>query len=88
MEALRLLALPQVQSRISGCKSQIYGLINEGLLTPPVKLGRKSVWPDHEVDAIVTARVGGASEDQIRTLVTRLMAARKRRFDALMQEAA
>lgn len=88
MTPIKLLSLPQVQTRTDSCKAMLYQYVREGLFPPPTKVGRKSVWPEHEVEAIVTARVGGASDDQVRSLVAKLIADRKRRFEALMQEVA
>jgi prophage regulatory protein len=34
-------------------------------------------WPSPEVDALLSARIAGKSEDEIRALVDRLHAARK-----------
>lgn len=87
MEATRLLPLPQVQSRTSDCKAKIYVLIGEGRFPPPVKIDRKSVWPEHEVEAVQVARVGGASDDELRALVKNLVAQRRLRFAALMRGA-
>jgi prophage regulatory protein len=52
--------------------------IKAGLLTTGVRLSARSVgWPEHEVKAIVAARIAGNSEADIKALVARLMAARK-----------
>lgn len=64
--------------------TSIRNLIREGLWTDPVPIGERSVgWPSDEVEAINTARVAGASADQIRALVQRLHAKRAERFAAL-----
>ena len=82
--AVKLLPLPQVQAITDDCKAQTYDLISDGLFPPPVKVGRKSVFPDHEVNAIVAARIAGVSDDELRELVKRLVAQRKARFEALL----
>lgn len=57
--------------------ASVYGAIHEGLFTVPVPIGQRAVgWPDHEVKAINTARIRGDSDDQIRSLVAKLHAAR------------
>jgi prophage regulatory protein len=57
--------------------SGIYAAINRGLLTRPVKIGvRASGWPQHEVDAVVNARIAGESAEGIRKLVCSLHADR------------
>lgn len=51
--------------------------IKQGLMTAPVRIGSQSVaWPEHEVEAINRARMAGKSDDEIRTLVASLHAAR------------
>ena len=58
-------------------KSQHYLDVQTGLYTPPVKLGGKAVaWPLSEVAALNAARIAGKSNDEIRALVQRLVAAR------------
>lgn len=55
-----------------------YADIKKGLLTKPVKLGPRSVGiPDYEIKAIVTARIAGKSEADIKELVKRLHANRE-----------
>jgi prophage regulatory protein len=64
----------------SGYKSTatIYNYINAGLWTKPVRIGQRSVgWPSDEIEAITMARVAGATDEQLRELVTRLHAKRK-----------
>jgi len=79
--------------RIDKCKDEagyrshasIYGLIRVGLWTQPVKIGeRSSGWPDDEVKAINAARIAGASDEQIRELVTQLHAKRAQKLAVLM----
>lgn len=58
-------------------RSTIYLRISQSLITSPVSLGAHSVgWPLHEIDAIIAARVAGKSDDEIKTLVSELEAAR------------
>ena len=61
-----------------GSRSVLYRQMDEGLFTKPVKIGaRSAVHPVHEVEAILGARLNGATEDQIRKLVADLMEQRK-----------
>lgn len=54
-----------------------YEWIAKGLMPPGIALGWRSVgWPAHELDAIAAARIAGKTEDEIRTLVRDLIAAR------------
>lgn len=70
----------QVVKAATGYRSTatIYNYIKAGIWTKPVRIGQRSVgWPSDEVIAISRARVAGASESQLRELVTRLHAKRK-----------
>jgi prophage regulatory protein len=48
-------------------------------MTRPVKISgaRAAGWPQHEISAVIDARIAGASDDEIRALVERLHEARK-----------
>ncbi len=62
--------------------SSWYDLVNAGLATPAVKLSKYTAgWPYTELAALNAARIAGKSESDIRTLVTRLIAARANAFD-------
>lgn len=56
--------------------TQLHDDINDGLWTPPIKLGKVAVWPKAEVEAQQAARMAGASNEALRQLVVRLLAAR------------
>lgn len=79
--------------RIKRCKAEagynsdasVYGNIREGLWTLPVKIGeRSSAWPSDEVEALIAARIAGASKEQIRELVKQLHAKRAEMLTVLM----
>ena len=75
---MQFLRLPAVKGR-AGHRSDasIYNAIRAGLFTTGVAIGQRAKgWPDYEVDAIITARIAGKSEDQIRDLVKALHAKR------------
>ena len=58
-------------------RSTLYMKISNGLWTRPVRIGSRAVgWPDHEVDAILSARIAGKSDTEIRQLVKQLEADR------------
>lgn len=59
------------QSRSAGYKAQ-----NEGLLPPPIRVGKASTLPSDELQAIIDARVAGWTDDRIKALVRRLQEAR------------
>jgi prophage regulatory protein len=75
---MQILRMPAVKGR-AGHRSDasIYNAIRDGLWTTGVAIGRRAKgWPDYEVDALITARIGGQSDDQIRELVKVLHANR------------
>jgi prophage regulatory protein len=78
MASVKIIRLPAVLARTGLGKSTLYQRVTQGLHSPPVKLGgaRASGWPEHEVDALISARIAGRSNDEIRQLVTELVAAR------------
>ena len=75
---MKLIRLPNVLERIGKSRSGTYADIASGLLTTPVRIGLRAVaFPEHEIDAVVAARIAGRSQDEIRELVSRLHAQRK-----------
>jgi prophage regulatory protein len=70
--------IPVTLARTGKSHSGLYRAIEQGLWTPPVKIGAKSAaHPRHEVDAIMAAELNGQTPDQIRALVRDLIAQRK-----------
>ena len=70
--------------RVGGySNSGFYEDINDELMTPPIKCGRSSRWPLHEVEAIVRARIAGWDDDRIRQLVRQLVAQRAKMAPSL-----
>ena len=58
-------------------RTAFYSDVAAGLLPPLVKLGpRASAIPEHELDAVLSARAAGKSPDEIRALVSVLVARR------------
>lgn len=76
--AYKLLPGKAVDTRFGIRKSNRYQRIAEGMLTPPIKYGRLSLWPEHEIDVLISATIRGASDDEIRGIVDRLTAERAR----------
>lgn len=69
-------------------RSSYYRLAREGLRPMPVKIGaRASAVPIAELRAVSIALVGGASDDQLRGLVSRLHANRAKAAAAVLGEA-
>jgi len=75
---MQILRMPAVKGR-AGHRSDasIYNAIRDGLWTTGVAIGQRAKgWPDYEVDAIITARIAGNSDAEIRELVKALHAKR------------
>lgn len=76
---IALLRLPAVLNQRGRSRSAHYLDIQQGLFTHPVSIGARAVgWPAHEVDAINSARIAGMDDDEIRILVRKLEAQRKK----------
>jgi prophage regulatory protein len=74
----RILRFPEVKNLSGLSRSTIYLRISERLFPRPILLGPRMVgWRESEIAAVNAARIRGASEDEIRTLVSKLEAARK-----------
>jgi prophage regulatory protein len=77
MADLKLERLPNVLGRNGRSRSELYRKISEGTHTPPVRVGsRCAAWPSHEIDALIAADIAGATDEQRRQLVERLLANR------------
>jgi predicted DNA-binding transcriptional regulator AlpA len=78
MNSLRLLRPTEVEHRTGLKHSRLYADIAAGTWPPYVKRGpRISVLPEHELDAMLVAIIGGATPDDLRQLVKQLVARRK-----------
>ena len=57
--------------------ASIYNAIKAGTFTTGVAIGQRSRgWPDYEISALVSARIAGLMDNDIRELVKRLHAKR------------
>ncbi len=73
-----ILRIPATKARSGYSRSTIYLRIAQGLWTKQVRLGPRCVgWPENEVAALNAARISGKTDDDIRSLVVKLEAARK-----------
>ena len=73
-----ILRLPTVLHERCRSRSAHYLDIQQGLFTRPVSIGLRAVgWPASELVALNAARIAGKSDEEIRTLVVKLEAARK-----------
>ncbi len=76
--AQNILRLPAVKAISGLSRSTVYLYIKQGLWPRPVSLGARAVgWPENELSALNAARIAGKDNAAIRTLVTKLEAARK-----------
>lgn len=72
-----ILRLPAVMQKLGRAESTVYSDIKEGLLPKPVRIGPRAVgWPEAEIDAIISARIAGKTDEQVCGLVKELTAAR------------
>lgn len=72
-----ILRFPSVLARCGKTRSPLYADIASGVFVRPVKLGLRACgFPEHEVEAIIGARIAGKSDADIRALVERLHEAR------------
>lgn len=70
--------LPAVQQVFDLAQSTIYLHVSQGLLPRPVQLGPRAVgWPADEIDQVITARIAGKGDAEIKALVSSLMTARQ-----------
>jgi len=64
---------PVVLNRYPLSRSHLFNHINQGLFPEPISLGERAVgWLEHEVDAVISARAIGKSEEEIKSLVKSL----------------
>jgi len=73
-----LLRTPDVCAVTGMARPTLYEAMAKGLFPRPIKLGEKSsAWPASECNAVLAARIRGASDDELRALVVELTEARK-----------
>ncbi len=73
-----ILRLPTVLRERGRSRSAHYLDIQQGLFTHPVQIGLRAVgWPANELSTLNVARIAGKTNEEIRTLVVQLEAARK-----------
>jgi len=75
---IRILRKPEVLTLTGFKKSTLYTRINEGLMPPPISLGgaRAVGWIDHEIQTVLLAFCADKSPEEIKRLVTNLVAKR------------
>ena len=72
-----LIAIHGVTALLGPHKTTIYRLISEGVLPPPIKVGRSSLWVYSELLKTRRMWIAGANEEAVRAAVTTMVAARR-----------
>jgi len=74
----QIVKLPTLLKTYCISRSTAFTQINEGLLPPSISLGQRSKgFIVSELDAVLSARIAGKSDEEIRGLVKSLIAKRK-----------
>ena len=71
-----LIPTDRTAERRARSRSQLFVDIKVGLMTPPLRArpGRKAnAWPAYEIDALNRAEIAGATDEEIRQLVHKLV---------------
>jgi len=75
---MRLLKMPALSYKRAEPESTIYWRISRGEFVPAIKTGKRSAgFIEAEADEIMRAEAAGASREEIKALVARLIAARR-----------
>ena len=77
-ERLRMLRLKDVLQKVGLKRATVYNKIRDGTFPPPVKVSDKTaLWPEHEVDLVLKAWIVGLTEEEMRALVSSIVAERQ-----------
>ena len=75
---LEIQRLPNVLTKFGVSRSHLYQQVKDGLFVKPIRLGKRAVgWPSDEISTLLSARIAGQSNDQIKSLVSKLEASRE-----------
>lgn len=70
---------PECCKTLGKGRTAFYNDINNGLFPPPVYVTSRTVaWPSYELNAVMNARIAGKPEEEIKELVTELIALRRK----------
>jgi prophage regulatory protein len=79
---IQIVKQPIGLNKFNVSKSTWHKQIKGGLLPPAISLGDRAVgYLQHELDIVLSARIAGKSNDQIKELVKSLVAKRKGAFN-------
>jgi len=73
----RLLGIEVVKDRFGISRTRVHEWRKDQQVTEPILIGKRIMWPEHEVEALIRARIAGKTDSELRALVQQLMAARK-----------
>lgn len=89
LASIRFQRIPETRAQLGISNSALYREMEDGLFPRPVKFGeRTAAHPIHEVEAIMGARLNGATPEQLRRLVAELMDKRKEYLPESMRSTA
>nr|WP_281722646.1 AlpA family phage regulatory protein [Nitrosomonas nitrosa] len=67
----------QILAQLAISHTNFYKKIREGKFPRPIKIGKRSLWPSHEVDAMCAAWIAGHDDTAIKQLVAEIEKKRK-----------
>ena len=78
---IQIVKQPSLLKQFSFSKSTLFSQIKQGLMPKPIPLGDRAVgYLQHELDAVLSARIAGKSNEKIKELVNSLVTKRKGGF--------
>ena len=78
---IQIVKQPSLLEQFAFSKSTLFSQIKQGLMPKPIPLGDRAVgYLQHELDSVLSARIAGQSNAQIKELVKSLVAQRKGEF--------
>ena len=77
MQSIQLLPKKNVLLQTGLSHTKLYQEIRKKKFLQPVKVGKRSLWPAHEIEEICRAWIAGRTDAEIIALVAKLEAARK-----------
>lgn len=79
---IQIVKQPSLLKQFAFSKSTLFSQIKQGLMPKAIPLGERSVgYLQHELNAVLSARIAGQSSQQIKELVKLLTAQRKGAFN-------
>ena len=80
----RLITVREARDILGIARSTLEKRVIEGTLPDAARMGNRRVWPATEIQTIADCIAAGATDDMLREISARIMAARKFRADAAM----